>query len=539
MRTIAWRSSTRHGERDRTAVQSDAEPASPNRSQSSSTIKNLVFSASLWTMAGSLAGQVSSFVIFVILARLLSPYEFGLVAFLALFIDLSRGVIVGGIPEALIQRKTWSVAAAHTAFWLNMASTLTFVALAFGGALLIQHSSGSSPTAWLFVVLSLTLTIDGARAVHEAYLQRHFSYKLLALRTVLASIVGGVVGIVAALVGFGVWALVVQRLVTSLVQTATVWRLADYRPEFAMARDEIRPLLSFSSKVMVGRLIGQMNSRLPDFVIGSVAGPSALGLFRVASRSLNFLVQSLVIPLHTTTLSAFARLKDREAVARAYTRFTQVCAIVLFPAFLGSAAIAPDFIRLCFGEKWSGSAWIMAALSLAVFYRALFQFFQPAMQAIGKPQRAIRPEANRLAIGAVVVTAASFAGPLAAAGGDAIRHYLSMPALLRIIRDELGLRPSRLLGAIAVPMLCSLVMCAAVVLLRLTWLADWPAPGRLAVCVAAGAMVYVGLLLVFARAFLADVLVSARDGLPKRLQRLTGRVLNLMLVKPSDPARPA
>jgi hypothetical protein len=114
-----------------------------------------------------------------------------------------------------------------------------------------------------------------------------------------------------------------------------------------------------------------------------------------------------------------------------------------------------------------------------------------------------------------------------------------MPALLRIIRDELGLRPSRLLGAIAVPTLCSLVMFAAVVLLRLTWLADWPTAARLAVCVATGAIVYVGLLLVFARAFLADVLVSARYGLPKRLQRLIGRALDLMPVKQSNGGRPA
>jgi O-antigen/teichoic acid export membrane protein len=490
-------------------------------------------------MAGSLAGQVSSFVIFVILARLLSPYEFGLVAFLALFIDLARGVIVGGIPEALIQRKVWSAAAAHTAFWLNIASTVAFIVLAFAGALLVQHTLGHSPTGWLFFALSLTLAIDGARAVHEAYLRRHFGHKLLAVRTVLASSVGGMAGIVTALVGFGVWALVVQRLVTSLVQTITVWRLTDYTPRFCVTREEIRPLLSFSSKVMVGRLMAQMNARLPDFVIGSVAGPAALGLFRVASRSLNFLVQSLATPLQTTTLSAFARLKEGEAVKRAYTRFTQASAIVLFPAFLGSAAIAPDFIHLCFGENWSGGAWIMVVLSLAVFHRALFQFFQSAMQGIGKPQRAIGPEATRLAIGAVIVTAASLAGPLAAAVADTTRHYLSLPQSLRILRDELGLPPSRLVGAIVVPMLCSLVMCGTVILLQLTWLSDWSAPARLAICIAAGAMVYGGLLLIFAREFLANFLVSARHGLPKRLQRLTDWPLDLLLAKPSRPVRPA
>jgi PST family polysaccharide transporter len=477
-----------------------------------------------------LAGQAASFVIFVVLARILTPYEFGLVAFFVLFIDLIRGVIVGGIPEALIQGKSWSDSAANTAFWLNIVSTLCCAVLAVASALMLADSN----SAWLFAALSATLVIDGSRAVHEAYLRRTFSYKALAMRTVLASIVGGVAGVGGALTGLGVWALVLQRVVTSLMQTITVWKLADYRPRFSFARDEVAPLLSFSMRVMVGRLMAQMNARLPDFVIGFVAGPAALGLFRVASRSLNFLVQSLVAPLQTTTLSAFARLKDGNAVARAYGRFTQICAIVIFPAFLGSAAIAHDFIHVFFGEKWAGGAWIMVALSFAVLPRTLLQFFQPAMQAIGRPQRAIGPEATRLIAGAVIVTAASFAGPLSAAFGDTARRYLTVPQSLRILRDELGLRSWPLIKGMVVPMLCSLTMCGMLVILQTTLLADWTPYTRLPLCVATGAAIYCALLLIFARAFIADVLGSARHGLPERLKTILDRCFQLVRIRPAD-----
>ena len=517
----------------------DSEAPTGNELPATSTIKKQVFSASVWTFAGSLAGQLSSFVIFVILARLLSPHEFGLVAFLALFVDLARGAIVGGIPEALIQRKLWSKASADTAFWLNIVSTTLFIGVALGWTLLVPQSEQSSVTAWLFFALSLTLTIDAARAVHEAHLRRNFGYRLLAMRTALASILGGVAGIVSALLGLGVWSLVVQRLVTSLVQTIIVWGLVDYRPGLGFTPSEVGPLLSFSSKVMVGRLMGQINGRLPDFVIGIVAGPAALGLFRIASRSLNFLVQALMAPLQTTTLSAFARLSGRESTARAYARFTQLSAIVIFPAFLGSAAVAPDFIRVFFGEKWSGGEWIMVALSFTVFPLALLHFFQPAMQAIGKPQRAIRPEVTRLLSGAVIVTASSFWGPLAAAIGDTARRCISLPQSLKILHDELGLVPSQLVRGVAVPLLCSIGMGGLVVLLQMTWLIDWSAYCRLAVCVAAGAVAYVTLLLVFARTFLAEVAASARHGLPIRLQRLLDRSLDLLLINRSGPVRQA
>jgi hypothetical protein len=290
---------------------------------------------------------------------------------------------------------------------------------------------------------------------------------------------------------------------------------------------------------MVGRLMGQMNARLPDFIIGFVAGPAALGLFRVASRSLNFLVQSLMAPLQVTTLSAFARLKDGSAVARAYGRFTQICALVIFPAFLGSAAIAGDFIRVFFGETWAGGAWIMVALSFGMLPRTLYYFFQPAMQAIGKPKRAIGLEAARLGIGAVIVGSASLAGPLAAAFGDAARHYLSTPQTLRILRDELGLRPWPFLKSLAVPLLCSLGMCGALVALRVTALADWAPHTRLPLCVSAGALIYGSLLLIFARPFMADVMGSARDSLPDALKTILDRGLQFVRIRqagwPDEP----
>jgi O-antigen/teichoic acid export membrane protein len=518
-------------------VRPDSEAPTGIELPATSTIKRLVFSASVWTFAGALVGQFSSFIIFAILARLLSPYEFGLVAFLALFVDLVRGTIVGGIPEALIQRAVWSKSSADTAFWLNIVSTTLFIGGVLGWILLVPQSAQIPVTAWLFLALSFTLMVDAARAVHEAHLRRNFGYKLLAIRTALASIIGGVTGIISALLGLGVWSLVIQRVVTSLAQTITVWGLADYRPGLAFHQSELGPLLSFSSRVMVGRLVAQINGRLPDFIIGVVAGPAALGLFRVGSRSLNFLVQTLMAPLQTTTLSAFARLNGDNSVSRAYARFTQLSAVLIFPAFMGSAAVAPDFIRVFVGEKWSGGEWIMVALSFTVFARALLHFFQPAMQAIGKPQKAIRPEVTRLFSGALIVTAASFGGPLAAAIGDTVRRYVALPQCLRILREELGLEPARLVRGVAAPFLCSTAMCGLVVLLQMTWLIDWSPHWRLAICIVAGAAIYPALLAIFARTFLADIAASARYGLPTRLRSMLDRSLELLLISRSNTVR--
>ena len=248
---------------------------------------------------------------------------------------------------------------------------------------------------------------------------------------------------------------------------------------------------------MVGRLIGQMNSRLPDFVIGSVAGPSALGLFRVASqasissfnRLLSRCIRQRSLPLRASRTARQSREPTRDL--RRSARLFSCLHFSAWPQLL-------NFIRLCFGEKWSGSAWIMAALCLAVFYRVLFQFFQPAMQAIGKPQRSIGPKANRLAIGAVARDPAALSP---SAGRSGRRHHTSLLVDAGDITENC---PRRAWPAAIPPFGRHRSSCAVLardvrrcVVLRLTWLADWPAPARLAVSVATGAMVYAGLLLVF------------------------------------------
>lgn len=491
-------------------------------------VKRRVFTASIWSFLSATGGQATSFAIFAVLARLLSPRDFGLVAFAAVFIDLSRSVILGGIPETLIQRPAWTERAANTAFWLNMMGSLAFCLLAAAGVLGFAHYGRAGPAGWVFLALSSTLVIDGLRAVQEAWLRRNFNYKLLAARTVYATMIGGVAGIAAALAGWGVWALVANRFVVSVSQTVILWNTANFRPRLEIAREEVRPLVTFSTQVLGARLLGQLNGRLPDFVIGSVAGPAALGLYRIGSRSLNFFTQSFMTPLQSTTLSAFARLREPGALARAYRRFSQLSATVTFPTFFGSAVIAPDFVRVCFGERWHASAPIMAVLSLTVLPTTLLFFFQPTLQAAGRPKRAIGSEAGRLAVGVVLVSGLSMLGPLAAAVGDTARRYVSLPQYLKVLREEIGLSGLQLVRAISVPLCCAMVMAGLTFALQHTLLLHTPAVLRLAASVVFGGLVYVALMVAFGRRFLIDVLESLRHGLPARVRPPVERLLRLL-----------
>lgn len=525
------RSSVGHEVSDTSATSTGATP-SRRAADDARHVKGKLASASLWSLISGLASQLSSFVIFVVLARLLQPSDFGVVAFAAIFIDLSRGVMLGGIPEALIQRKSWDEIAANTAFWVNMAAATTITTVICVICLGFRSADLGGVTPLVVAALSGSLLIDAFRSVQEARLRREFRYKSLAKRTVLANIGGGVCGVGYAFMGGGIWALVVQRLASACFQTIIVWTAAPFKPSLHASRSEAKTLLHFGSQVLMSRLVGQMNGRLPDFIIGSIAGSTALGLYRVGSRSVNFLIQTLITPVQSIALSAFSRLQTPAAAGRAYRRFTQLCGLLTFPAFAGLAIIADDFTHVVFGEKWAASAPIMAIICLAVFSTTIIQFFQPAMQGVGKPKAGISTEVVKLGSGAVLIGGLSFLGPVAAAAGDTLRKYVTLPVAFRMLERELEIKPRDLLKDLLPPFACSVVMLLVLFVVEKTLLVEASHLVRLIVNVTLGGLVYGLTMLLFANRFLRDILKSMSNVLPPQLSKTidrlipTGRPLN-------------
>jgi len=480
-------------------------------------VKSKLTSASIWSLISAGSTQISTFIIFIILARLLGPPDFGIVAFAAIFIDLSRGVMLGGIPEALIQRPEWKDDLAQTAFWINVFASLAFVLLiSIVCAAIIKFELGFI-TPLVVTALSATLVIDALRAVHEARLRREFRYRALATRAVVATILGGVVGVGCALAGMGVWALVINRSTSSIFQTVVMWRAVPFRLRFYVDVAQARALAEFGAHVLSSRLLGQLNARLPDFIIGALAGSNALGIYRVGSRSLNFLVQTMITPIQTTALSAFSRLDGPSAIARAYVRFTQLCGTLTFPAFIGSALIADDFIEIFFGSRWHMSAPIMSILALGVLSTTILQFFQAAMQAVGRPKSGLSTEGARLIAGIFFISGLAFLGPVGAAVGDTLRKYATLPESLRMLRRELQLMPRDLLRGLLPPFLCAVGMASVLFLLKLLVLNDLSPFTRLLLLVIVGAVTYPLLMLTFGRAFLREMLGSIDQAFPAKI----------------------
>jgi PST family polysaccharide transporter len=487
------------------------------------SIRSKILSSSIWLLAGNAATMSSSFVIFALLARLLTPADFGLVAFASVFIEVARRVMFGGFPDALVQRKDWDDTAASTVFWINLASSVVLAGLLAALAAPLAHAYGAATFAWIFSVLSISLVIDALRGVHEARLRRDFGYKILAIRMVVANVVAGTIGIALAVAGLGVWALVGQRLVASTLQTVIVWRTVFWIPKLAFSKTECVTLGKFGVNVMGAGLLGQLSSRVPDFVIGIFLGPAALGLFRVGSRTLYFLIQLTIMPIQATAFSAFSRLSNASAVGRAYLRLTSATAFVSFPVFLGAASVAPDFVVVCFGSHWEASGPVMTALALVVAPATLVYFAPPALAALGRSQLMLLSSFATFVMNALAALVTVSFGVVAVAAGQVARAHVTAPFALSMLQRGIGLPIGRTIRSVVEPGIAAALMAATVVAARLYALEDLSPLPRLAICVVLGAVVYASLLLTVARRYTAETMLELTPHLPAPARRVVER----------------
>src|SRR5690606_18301326 len=202
-------------------------------------------------------------------------------------------------------------------------------------------------------VLSVIFFIEGAKAVHEGKLKREFAFQVIAIRTVVAGLLSGAVGIYLAIKGFGVWALVWQQLINHSVITLFTLTASRWVPRLAFSREDCKQLLKFSSPLMAAQLIGNISSKIFEVLIGVLVGPAALGFFRVGGRAL-FILQEIVLkPFEHTVLSVFSLIPARNQQFVGSLCVIMFFSLLTFPVFFCAPAIGTLFIVFQFQKKWS------------------------------------------------------------------------------------------------------------------------------------------------------------------------------------------
>ena len=329
--------------------------------------------------------QGFGFIITLILAALLGPTAYGTVAMAYVFVSFTQIFLVQGLMPALIQRRDLTSRHLSSIFWfaLMISACLSLVCVAASGWWAsVNRLPDLQP---VIIALSLLLPVSGLMVVQEAWLRRHLQFKKLAVRENGSIVAGGAVGIISAILGAGVWALVLQQLTTQLVAVIVLWGISDWRPTRHMAWSEFRELLPFTSASSLSAVGSFVNNQGDALIIGLFFGPQVVGLYRFASRVVIVVVEVLARSLQAVSLPELARLQhDAEAVRARLASLLAMAARSAIPLLALIAAMSPWFVPLL-GSEWSPATTALMLLCAAGVMRVFATFSGPLLQALNRP----------------------------------------------------------------------------------------------------------------------------------------------------------
>jgi PST family polysaccharide transporter len=422
-------------------------------------IKSKAISGAFWTVSGAAGQQLFAFVVFTILARNLTPTEFGSVAIVIVIIEFLNVFGRAGLTDVLIYRSDLSDSDLDTSFWLSF-----LLGAAGSTALWI-----SAPTlSWLYAaedltnivhLLAVSVFIYSLGTNPEALMRRNFEFKVLAARSMLATIVAGVIALIMVFEGFGIYALVCQRLAFATLNTLLLWVWTSYRPKLRFSFLEARRQLKMGVWLAASVFVSMATPKAFDLLIGYVLGLRALGYYRIASRYLDLILDFTIRPLSSVALSSFSALQtDPTARNRAYLRVVQLTALIVFPAFTGAALVSPEALILLFGEQWRPSIPVVYILALAAVPFPILFHGTSIFTAVGRGKELMFLSMFDLSLSVIVAAALAPLGLEAAALGYIGRALASVPLFLVLLRIHTALSPSKVLAVLIPPACATAVM---------------------------------------------------------------------------------
>jgi PST family polysaccharide transporter len=469
-----------------------------------------------WSVIQHWGSQTISFVVFSLLARLLDPEGFGLVALASVFIAFMEIVLDQGLSQAIIQRQELDPEHLDTAFWANLTVgiLLTTFSITFAEpvANLFNHPQLAPILRWL----SLSFLFNAFSCVQQAIFHRQLAFKFVAMRSLFATLGAGIVGVIMALAGFGVWSLVGQKLTGALVGAVVLWGASDWRPKFHVSVKHFRELFAFGVSQMGFNIVNFFNRRADDFLIGYFLGPVALGYYTIAYRVLLVMTQLLITVTNQVALPTFSKLQaEPERLQSAFYTVTKLTSLIAFPTFVGVAVLAPEVVQVLFGSKWQPSVPVMQVLAFIGILHSMFNFNSTVMMAKGKPSWRLGVNCLNAVVNVIAFAIVTRWGIVAVASAYVIGGYLTFPISIYLVRKLIPLKLFTYLRQYAIPIAGTLVMAITILGVKhfLSNLINLPT--SLAVYITIGAVAYALTIFLIAPNIFRQIMDFVQLGAPK------------------------
>lgn len=378
--------------------------------------QNSVLSNLLWRFAERCGAQGVSFVVSIILARLLMPEDYGTIALVTVFTSILNVFVSSGFGTALIQKKDSDDLDFSTVFFFNIVACMVLYAGLFAASPLIAAFYKAPQLTAVVRVLGLTVVISGVKNIQHAYVSKNMQFKRFFFATLGGTIGAAGIGIVMAYYGFGVWALVAQYIFNALVDTTILWLTVKWRPKWMFSFERLKSLFGFGWKLLVSALLDTVYNDLRQLIIGKMYTTGDLAQYNRGKQFPSLIVMNINASINSVLLPTMSKAQDDPMRVKGMTRKAiKISTYIMAPMMMGLVFIGEPLVRLILTEKWLGCVPFMQIFCVTYLFMPIHTANLNAIQAMGRSDLFLKLEIVKKIVGLVVLLSTMWFGVMAMA----------------------------------------------------------------------------------------------------------------------------
>ena len=378
--------------------------------------KEKVFANTLWRFLERCGAQGVTFIVSIVLGRLLDPKVFTTIALVTVFTAIMQVFVDSGLGNALIQKKEADDLDFSTVFFFNLAVCAVLYVLMFFAAPLIVAFYNAPELTSVIRVLSLILIISGVKNVQQAYVSRHLLFKKFFFSTLGGTIGAAVAGIVMAYKGFGVWALVAQMLLNAAVDTLILWITVEWRPKLMFSWSRLKGLFSFGWKILASSLIDTIFLEVRQLIIGKLYVKDELAFYNRGEQFPKLIVNNINTSIDSVLLPTMSQEQNHPERVKAMTRRAiKISTFVMMPLMTGLAVCAKPLVSLLLTDKWLPCVPFLRIFCFTYAFYPIHTANLNAIKALGRSDLFLKLEICKKAISLIALVSTMFFGVMAMA----------------------------------------------------------------------------------------------------------------------------